>query len=151
MFRFIANSAILSLASLLQLTPFLMLSGMKPNLALVLIIIFSVFEADWVYRAFWILLPALLLKSAPGIDTGTLVFMASAVIACLFMDHLPWRKEINAAGALMLGTVIGAMPAFSFERVFIELLYNFSVGIIVFVTYRMFNAPRLYKPENKLR
>lgn len=111
-------------AALLQLTSFTFLWGVKPNLTLVLILIFSVAVRSWTYRFILLVVGGTFLKFYTGKDIGVFIFPSITLLAILLTDYLPWQSVINYSLSVIIATVILNIPGSSLEVVSLETVYN---------------------------
>lgn len=111
-------------AALLQLTSFTFLWGVKPNLTLILILLFSVAVRSWTYRLILLVVGGTFLKFYAGKDISTFIFPLITMLAILLTDYLPWQSAINYSLAVITATVILNIPGSSLGIVFLEAVYN---------------------------
>ena len=130
MFQFVVNSFLVVLASLAQTAGFMALNGIKPNLALALIVSISVYETKWLKRIIFILLAALFLKSGPYIDFQIVIFAGITALGIALIDYLPWHRQINWFFALSAATLAGVALGTGWFELGIELVYNLAVGLV---------------------
>jgi len=150
MFQFAINSFLVAFASMVQTVGFVSINGIKPNLALALIVSISVFETKWLKRIIFILLAALFLKSSPYIDFQTVVFGGAAALGIALIDYLPWHRHINWFFALSTATLVGAAQGVGWFELGTELVYNLAVGLVFILIVPRLNEDK--RPQkNKFR
>ena len=130
MFQFVTNSFLIALVSLVQTTGFISINGIKPNLALALIVTIGVYEVKWLRRIIFILIAILFLKFGPYIEYQTVIFGGASALGIALIDYLPWHKHINWFFALSFATLIGVVLGTGWLVLYIELIYNLMIGLI---------------------
>jgi hypothetical protein len=110
--------------------------GVKPNLALVVVVAASFFVAGILEGFLLAALAALILKFAPAAGTEILAFSLIAAGAVIVKNHLPWRNFLNFLFLIIAGTLSfyfflspKLIVSFLFAK---ELFLNAFFGILVF-------------------
>lgn len=152
MFQFVTNSLLAALMSLVQTTGLVSFGGVKPNLALALIVSISVFETRWLKRIILVLIAALFLKSSQYIDFQTIIFIGAAGLGMALVDYLPWHRHINWFFAVIAATLVGMVLGTGWFELGMELVYNLAVGLVfILIVPRSSNAENTRSQENKFR
>lgn len=127
---------ILILAGLLQQTQFLSVLGIKPNLALVVILSSVYFIKD---RRFFILLSiigALLTMMAPGLSPALIISIALPIFFYLIKNIIPWQPLFSTLIFIFITTIILDYP-----NVFLaEIIYNISLGFVLYFIFKFANS-----------
>lgn len=111
-------------AALFQLTNLAYFGGIKPDLTLVLILVFSIFDRSWIYRLILLIVGGTLLKFYSGLDIQALVFPFAALLSILLIDYLPALGFISYSLAALVGTAVLSVPGFSPPVLLTEAVYN---------------------------
>jgi len=110
--------------------------GVKPNLALAVVIAASFFIASFWEGFLLVVLAALILKFSPGFAMEILVFALIGVGAIIIKNYLPWRNFLNnlflvVAGAFIFYLILS--PNLILSAIFAkELFLNAVAGISIF-------------------
>lgn len=127
---------ILILAGLLQQTQFLLVLGVKPNLALVVVLSLVYFIKD---RWFFILLSiigALLTMMAPGFSMALIISIAFPIFFYLIKNLIPWQPLFSTLIFIFITTIILDYP-----NVFLaEIIYNISLGFVLYFIFKFANS-----------
>lgn len=110
--------------------------GVKPNLALVAIIVVSFFIVN-IWEGFLLIaIAALILKFSPGFSVEILIFSLIAAAAIIIKKYLPWRSMINLVFLIIFATLlfyIFSAPSLIISTILLkELAYNIIVGLLIF-------------------
>ena len=133
MFPFIASSLLVAVSAVLQTTSLIFINGIKPDLTLSALAVIYVLERGWPKRVFCILIAGTILKITPQPNIQMWLFIVSAFVVAVFVDYLPWKKQINFVFAIVAGTMAVNASSFIISRVAIELACNLAVGLIIYV------------------
>ncbi len=110
--------------------------GVKPNLALAVVIAASFFIASFWEGFLLVALAALILKFSPGFTPEILVFVLIGVSALIVKNYLPWRNFLNNLFLVVAGTFIFYLilsPNLILSAIFAkELFLNLIAGISIF-------------------
>jgi hypothetical protein len=114
--------------------------GVKPNLALAVVVAVSFFivNGQWsIIKGFLlVVLAALILKFSPGFTPEILVFALTGVGALIIKNYLPWRNFLNNLFLVVAGTFIFYLilsPNLILSAIFAkELFLNIVAGISIF-------------------
>jgi len=110
--------------------------GVKPNLALAVLIAISFFIANLWEGFLLVLLAALILKFAPGFEKGILTFSLIAAAGLIVKKYLPWRYFLSNLILIGIGTFIFYLflnPNLIISVIFLkEIVLNLVAGIIIF-------------------
>ncbi len=126
--RYLGSLVLLALASLLQQESFFFIGGIKPNLALALLIALSRFHSSWTGRILLMATTVLFLKFQPGWDPDILIFAFGSLIAILLIDSLPWLQEISIILGIVLLTLILNLTGFELKNFLLESLENLVIS-----------------------
>ena len=132
MLPYIVSVITLAIAALVQTTSIFVIASVKPNLVFALLCICAHIYKSWPKRALLILIPALLLKCSPTLAWIDVIFIAVAFLIMALVDYFPWRRIINSAFAVALGTVAVGVPAFNLSSIAIETALNIALILILF-------------------
>jgi len=135
MIKFLVLLFLVILLSGLQVFSFSVF-GIKPNLALAVVISASFFVGS-IWQGFLLVaLAALILKFAPGFEKEILVLSLIGAGAVLIKKRLPWHYFFSNLILIGLGTsifyVILASNLIASIIFFEELAFNMAVGMIIF-------------------
>lgn len=130
MFQFAVNSILVALVSILQTTNVFNIEGIKPNLALVLLLVIGIYEEKWPRRIILIFISMLFLKLSVYPDISIIVFGSLSALGIGIIDYLPWRKELN--GIIALGAIFIIQIIFGYPMAVVgwEFIYNFIFGAL---------------------
>ena len=110
--------------------------GVKPNLALAVVIAASFFIASFWEGFLLVALAALILKFSPGFTAEILVFALIGVGALIVKNYFPWRNFLNNLFLVVAGTFIFYLilsPDLILSAIFAkELFLNLVAGISIF-------------------
>lgn len=110
--------------------------GVKPNLALAVVIASSFFIASFWEGFLLVALAVLILKFSPGFTPEILVFALIGVGALIFKNYLPWRNFLNNLFLVIAGTFVFYLilsPNLILSAIFAkELFLNLIAGISIF-------------------
>ncbi len=135
MVKFVFLILLVGLLSFFQSSSF-SIFGIKPNLALAVIISASFFAAS-IWQGFLLVaLAALILKFAPGFEKEILILSLIGAGAVLTKKYLPWRYFFSNLILIGLGTLIFYVILASNLIVsvifFGELVFNVAAGMMIF-------------------
>lgn len=121
--------------------------SVKPNLALVAIIIVAFFIAN-IWEVFLlVILSALILKFSPGFSGEILIFSLITFTAIVIRKYLPWHLIINILFLIIVATVffyIFSAPGLIISIIFLkELVYNIIIGFLIFIVLHHIIGVRL--------
>lgn len=137
MFRFILSVILVAFAALAQLTNYVFVGSIKPNFALVIILLFSLVYKDWLRRAIFIFLAALFLKFGSGVEIQNILFIISSFLGIFMLDKIPSIKLVNLILAVIAGTLTVNIINFEVWRVIMETFYNLAIALSLFIIYRI--------------
>ncbi|MEK7168342.1 MAG: hypothetical protein AAB707_01355, partial [Patescibacteria group bacterium] len=110
--------------------------GVKPNLALAVVIAASFFIASFWEGFLLVVLAALILKFSPGFAMEILVFALIGTGAIIIKNYLPWRNFLNNLFLVAAGTFVFYLilsPDLILSAIFAkELFLNLVAGISIF-------------------
>ncbi|MDP3014856.1 MAG: hypothetical protein Q8N28_00305 [bacterium] len=110
--------------------------GVKPNLALAVVVAASFFIASFWEGFLLVVLAVLILKFSPGFAPEILVFALIGVGALIVKNYLPWRNFLNNLFLVVAGTFIFYLilsPNLILSAIFAkELFLNLVAGISIF-------------------
>jgi hypothetical protein len=134
MLRFIISLIAVALAGIIQTTPWFQIAGVKPDLVLVLALIFiSVLNRDWIERFAIILTAELFLGLTPSPDLYGSIFMGLLIIAALVLDYLRLQPKIGLTITVAVATIIlNLSGSWSLQTIILETLYNLVAFIIIY-------------------
>ncbi len=139
MFRFIVSIIVIVLGALTQFTSVASIYGVKPNIVLILLLIFSSTYTNWLERSILIFISALMLKFGSGLETQNILFIVSSCVGVMITDKFPFPKLINLTLALLTATFIINILDFEFWRVILEFSYNILIILLSFGIYKFLN------------
>lgn len=135
MLKFLLLIFVVVFLTYLQAWGFPVLS-IKPNLALVSVVVISFFAANLTEGFLLVLVSALILKFAPGFKPEMLEFVLFGFFAVLIGKHLPWHSLLDILLLIGLGTMLSYL---FFNRELLlsvvslkELVLNLAIGIFLF-------------------
>lgn len=131
MWQFIVSAALVGGVSFLQLVASPAF-GAKPNFALIVLVILAGYHKDWIARGILVLVAALILTFEPVISWTDAAFAVSAFFSMALVDYLPWREVLNAAVAVLLGTLVIHLASFNIQLFLAELGINALITLILF-------------------
>ncbi|MEK7195862.1 MAG: hypothetical protein AAB659_01335 [Patescibacteria group bacterium] len=137
MFRFIASVFIVTVTSLFQLSNYALIGGIKPNIALALLIVLSLIYTSWTKRALLIFVSAVILKFGSGFDLQNAVFIITSVLSMGAVNRLPFHKLTNAILALLVSTLAINLVHFSPIVFAAEAFYNLALFLLFFAIQRL--------------
>lgn len=129
---------LVAVAAWLQNTEMLTLYGVKPNLALVLLIILAGITSSLVFFSSLVIVSVLVLQNVFFVSWPTIVFILLTFLIFFLLKRLPWRTTINIFTTIVLFSVIFLIlvePLFVINNVRViiqELIYNVILGIILY-------------------
>lgn len=133
---------IILLGTLLQTTDLSAIAGVKPNIALALLITLSYFTVSFGSFGLLTALAAALLAGAGADLRETLAFATLALAAFVIGPRLPGKGLVNSAGLAALGTILfylAVAPPFlgtGWRLVALEAFANALASAILFVIFR---------------
>lgn len=130
-------------AALLQLTSRLYLWGVKPDLTLVLILVFSIFNRSWIYRFVLIILGVSILKFYQGVDIDSLIFAVITLLSILLIDYLPWQNFVSYFLVIVLATVVLNASGFAPLVALVESIYNLLLFSIIYLVVSRIYAKKI--------
>jgi len=133
MLKFVFSALLVVIIALFQLTSYSFIGSIKPNLSLILILIFSLMNKEWVLRLILIFAAALLLRFSVSFETQNVLFIISSIVGMIIIDYLPWKPVLNIIFAIIIATLLSNIIDFNFYRVLTEAGYNVILGFIVFL------------------
>lgn len=145
MLKFVSSALLVIIVSLFQLTSYSFIGGIKPNLSLIFILIFSLINKEWVLRLNLIFIAALLLRFSVSFEAQNILFIASSIAGIIIIDYLPWKSALNIISAIIAATVLSNILDFNSYRFFAEAGYNIVFGFIVFLIIK-----RIYGKKIKI-
>ena len=140
MSQFIASVFIIAITALLQTTHLIAVTGIKPNLVLIMLAILAAFHKNWLVCLSLILIATLIITFSPMITWLDVIFIAPMLFVVAVVDYAPWRKLINVLIAIVAGTLIINMVSFDFITTLKELLMNLALAGVVFPLVQLFYA-----------
>jgi hypothetical protein len=146
MLRFITNLASVVLAGFIQSTPWFAIAGVKPNLVLVLtLIFFIVFEYDWLERVALALTAELSLQFAPTPDTYGFVFLGVVIVCGLAIDYLHLQPRLTLAVTTVFATVIlNIVGALQWVVMTEETIYNLVLAAVIYALIEFIYGKKLF-------
>lgn len=144
MLLYIVSVTILAVSALIQTTSIFVIASVKPNLVFALLVLFAHIYKNWPKRALLILVPAFLLKFSPTLAWIDIIFIAIAFLIMALVDYFPWRRIINSAFAVTLGTIAIGVSAFNFGLIATEIMFNIALILILFLPLEF-----IYEKEKK--
>ncbi len=136
MVGFGSQVVLVMIAVLLQLTGFINILGINLNLALIVLVPLIFVTRHWLAYPALILLAALLLTSAPGIDKVTLVFSLLLLASFIFSKIIPWQPFVMNFVFIAIITIIINLPHF-FP---LALIFNIVLGMTSYYLMRQIYA-----------
>jgi hypothetical protein len=136
MVGFGSQVVLVMIAVLLQLTGFINILGINLNLALIVLVPLIFVTRHWLAYPALILLAALLLTSAPGIDKVTLVFSLLLLASFIFSKIIPWQPFVMNFVFIVIITIIINLPHF-FP---LALIFNIVLGMTSYYLMRQIYA-----------
>lgn len=133
MLLYIVSVIILATAALIQTTSIFVIASVKPNLVFVFLVLFAHIYKSWPKRALLILVSAFLLKFSPSLAWIDVIFIAVAFLVMALVDYFPWRRIINSAFAVALGTIVIGIQVFSLSVIAAEAALNIALILILFL------------------
>jgi len=133
MLKFVFSALLVVIIALFQLTSYSFIGDIKPNLSLILILIFSLINKEWVLRLILIFAAALLLRFSVSFEMQNVLFIISSIVGMIIIDYLPWKPVLNIISAIIIATLLSNIIDYNFYRVFTEAGYNVILGFIVFL------------------
>ena len=124
MFFFALNLFLVAILSFGQLNHFLAFWGIQTDLALVSIVVFSLFEKDWLRRVSLILLATLILSFEPSFGFNTFVIFVIFSISVFLLDALRWEPTFNTASTILISTALINVSALHAGAIAIEVMLN---------------------------
>ena len=119
----------------MQQTSLLNFFGVRPNLALVVLLAMIFVTKDWVSYLILVLTASLLLKSTPIWDKTVIVFLLVVAGSYLLEKVLPWRPIFSSLVLIISATTLFALASAALSGTnpqgFLgqELLYNLILGV----------------------
>ncbi|MEE8131541.1 MAG: hypothetical protein V3T98_00620 [Candidatus Paceibacterota bacterium] len=149
MIRLFIFILLVSLLVFLQVLDF-SIFGVKPNLAMVAIIVAAFFVAD-IWEGFLLVaIAALILKFSPGFSGEILIFSLITAVAIIVKKYLPWRSIINILFLIITATLlfyVFSAPGLIVSTIFLkEIIYNIIVGFFIFAALNYFISKRYSQP-----
>jgi len=105
MFKLFSLILIIGLLTFVQAFDF-SIFNIKPNLALVAIVVASFFIADFWEGTLLVLISTFILKFSPGFNKEILIFFLLGIGFVAIAKHLPWLRWVNNILLIILGTFL---------------------------------------------
>lgn len=137
MFRFTVSVFLVTITSLFQLSSYSFIGGIKPDIALVLLIVLSLIYTNWTERALLIFISAVILKFGSGFDLQNAVFIITSLLSIGAVDRFPFHKLTNAVLALLISTLAINLVYFNPVVFTLEAFYNLALFLLFFGTQRL--------------
>ena len=136
MFFFALNFLLIVVFSFGQLNHLFTFWGIQTDLALVSVVVFSLFEKDWLRRCSLILLAILILGFEPVFGFNTVFITAVFFLSVFLLDILKWEPAFNTILTILIATILMNAGAFHVEAVVTEALFNllFAVPLALFMS-----------------
>ena len=150
MSQFIASVFVIVVVSLLQASSVFIYS-IKPDLALVSLLVLSLINKSWMQRLVLILLAGVFLTFQPDFDPQIILFIAVTIGLIFSMDLMPWNHLINLAITTTLGTFTLNVYNFDLVRVSTEAGYNLILSLAFFLLVRHYIYNEAEISRNKFR
>lgn len=157
MFQFILSAIAVFIAGLFQLSN-IFVFGVKPNIALVLVLSLSLVNKEWIERVILILAACVSLSFAPFFDSEVILSAGILVLGIWLIDNLPWTQLMNLAAVAVTATFAVNVYNFDIRSVLIETIYNLILAAIFFnlikrniYESREISSAGLARPQNKKR
>ena len=134
---FLLRVIIVIAASLVQISPWFEVGGIKPNLILVVAVSLVVFEQELWKKITVVLVAAIILKAGPTFEITTIIFVLGVLTSILLSDYFRFEREAAIGGAVLITMLaLNLTNGFSFiitERtvVLIELVYTTAIGFVI--------------------
>jgi hypothetical protein len=132
MLRFIFSALLVVIVTLFQLTSYSFIGIIKPNFPLILILIFSLVNKQWVERLILVFVSALLLRYSTSFELQNILFIASLMAGMIIIDYLPWKPVLNIIFAIIVATIISNISNLDSYGFLMEVGYNIIFGFIAF-------------------
>ncbi len=134
--RFLIISCLVAVFSFFQALDISFI-GVKPNFALIIIVVASFFIADIWEGVFLVAIASLILKFSPHLEKEILIFFATGVLIMVVGKYLPWHSIVSSLFLIAFYTLVFYLflfPRFIFSVVFLEeIIYNLFIGGLTFV------------------
>ncbi len=137
--RFAIGALLTVLGGILQASGIAAVSGVRPNVLLVVLTVLAFFFWDWVMYAGILSIVIVFAKSEVGFEAPYLALILISGAVFLLKQRLPGNQFSNTTFAIGVGTVLTyavADPAFLTNdpiTILIEVFYNMLVGIVVYL------------------
>ncbi len=129
MFFFALNFFLVAVFSFGQLNYLFVFQGTQINLALVAILVFSLFEKDWLRRSALILLAALVLSFEPVLGLDTVLVVAILFLSVFLLDILKWEPALNIVLTVFIATVLTNAGNFNVGAILTETILSLLFAI----------------------
>ncbi len=147
--RLVSQIFLVILFALLQNTNLLSLSGIKINLALILILALAFMVRNWIEYLCLIIIASILLKAEAGWDWSIIIFTLVTLVIYFLKKFLPWQILLNYLFLVFLSTLIFylLLDWHFIQNNFIifskELVYNMTFGLLLYlILIRFYNESR---------
>jgi hypothetical protein len=138
MLSFALNLFFVAVLSFGQLNHLLTFWGIQTDLVLVSIIIFSLFEKDWLRRSALILLAVIILSFEPAFSLNTLVTIIVFFMSIFLLDVLRWEPFFNTILTIIISTTLINASALRAETIAIETALNLLFAVILALCMNIF-------------
>ncbi len=149
MLAFIVSLVLVILASLLQITNFLLIGGIKSNLLVALFATLAHLDKNWIRRAILVFSSAFILKFTPYLTWVDLIYVSTAFFIFALVDYLPWKRLVNSLAAGITGTLILSVSFFHLKAFTLETLMNVILVIVFFVFLEIFYEGKKTAKKNR--
>lgn len=150
MLVFTASFILIVIAAFIQTTNWLLFEDtIKPNLALITLIVLALINERWIGRTILILTAALILKFTPGPALPDFIFIGAVVLSIILTNSLPWRQPINLLAATFIGTIIIDLNNLNLLALIYELIVNLLLAFALFTLLKLVYVPKIKSQSNR--
>jgi len=150
MLRFIVSTILIFFGSLVQVTNIPLVNGVKPNISIVLLVVLSVFETDWIKRGVLVLIAATILTFDQFVSWFDAIFLLTALLVIALPDVMPWKRFFNVLVSVSIGTLIlNIALVFVFKIFLIELTANLFLAIVTLGILSLINEKASKKQRSR--
>jgi len=146
MLRFITSLVSVVIAGFIQSAPWFAIAGVKPDLVLVLtLIFFVVLGHDWIERLALALTAELSLQFAPPPDAYGFTFLGAAIVCGLAMDYLRLQPRLTLAVTTVFATVaLNVVGSLQWVVMIEETIYNLALAMAIYTFIEFAYGKKLF-------
>jgi len=135
MLRFLISLIVIALSGFIQSASWFSIAGVKPNLVLVLtLVFFALLERGWVERLAIALTAELSIQFAPLPDIYGIVFLFVVIVCGIAMDYLRLQPILVLTGLVIVSTVtLNVIGSVQFVIALEEVIYNLVLVWIIYL------------------